>query len=71
MLTNLRADEPAAVVSFPSKRLPEELLLHVVDQVPEVDLHNLSLEARHIGSMAQEAIHRCPTISYTDDAMPQ
>lgn len=38
-------------------------------QVPEVDLHKLCLAAKHIGSMAQEALHRYPTISYSADAM--
>ena len=71
MLTDLCVDEAAVADSFPLKRLPDELLLQVVAQVPEVDLHNLSLAARHIGSMAQEALHRYPTISYTDNAMPR
>ena len=71
VLMSLCADEVAAVVTFPLNRLPDELLLHVVAQVPKVDLHNLSLAAKHIGSMAQEALHRCLTISYTNDAMPR
>jgi len=71
MLTNLCVDGPAVADSFPLKRLPDELLLHVVAQVPEVDLLNLSLAARHNGSMVQDAPHRYPTISYADDAMPR
>ena len=70
-LTNLCANEPAAVVSFSSKRLPDGLRLRVVAQVLEVDPHNLNLGVRHIGSMAQQPLHRYPKISYTDDAMPR
>jgi hypothetical protein len=52
MLTNLGADRPVVIVPFPLRRLPDELLLHVFAQLPVINLLNLSLTARHLGSMA-------------------
>jgi hypothetical protein len=71
ILMRLCADDPTAVVSFPLTRLPDELVLQVVAQVPEADLRNLSLASSHVGIVAQEALHRCPIVPYANDTMPQ